>query len=259
MQFDPPKWRMTVMERTLLQDLEKLSKCLGNRWVPSAVVHVVINARKSGRPQGPMLNLARRGFVKVRLGKNPAYSRTSKKFPVGTLIGEDANRLPSGSHSRVVMHWKQGVRTFTRDHLTNDVVLAAGAPPLGPEPEETELVQSMRHAMEQTRQNRRGEEESSWGSIVVDHLLLERLHKGPIPSAVSKRLFDLHRPNLMNGLSVRGSMVANGLVELVDPSSGRTKHWRVTEAFRALVPFTSCRGTLSEARATRILKRCEPR
>jgi hypothetical protein len=250
---------MTVMERTLLQDLERLASCYGNRRVPQAIVHVVIEARKTGRPQGPMLNLRRRGFVKILLGENPAYSRTNKKIPGGTLIGEDANRLPSGSHSRVVMHWKQGVRTLTREHLTNDVVLTAGAPPLGPEPEETELIQSMRHALEQARRNRRGEEESSWGSIVVDHLLLERLHKGPIPSAVSKRLFDHHRPNLMNGLSVRGTMVANGLVELVDPSSGRTKHWRVTEAFRALVPFTSCCGTLSEVRATRILKRCERR
>ncbi len=256
MQTERAKWRMTVMERTLLQDLEALAKCFGKDWVPQPVVHAVIEARKSGRPQGPMLNLKRRGYVNIRLGENAAYSRTTKAIPGGTLNGEDANRLPAGSHSRVVMHWKQGVRTLTRDHLTNEVVPLADPVASGPPPEETDLVQSLRHTLEQNRQNRRGEQESTWGSIVVDHLLLERLNGGPISSSVSKRLYDHHRPDLVNGLSVRGTMVANGLVELVS-SSGRTKHWRVKNTFRALVPFTSCRGTLSEDRAKHILKRCK--
>lgn len=248
---------MTVMERTLLQDLEKLSKCFGKKWVPRAIVHVVIEARKSGRPQGPMLNLARRGFVKIRLGDNPTYSRTDKEIHRGTLFGEDANRLPSGCHSRVVTHWKQGVRAFNRNHLTKDVVVTADPVDRGPPPEETQVVLSMRHALEQSRRNRSGEEETTWGSIVVDHLLLERLNGGPIPSSVSKRLFDIHRPNLVNGLSVRGTMVSNGLVDQDNAREGRTRLWRVTDPFRELVGFTNCMGTLSEDRAKRILKKCK--
>ncbi len=251
MQVERARITMTAIEKTVLEDLDTLAKALRRDWIPAQLAKVVINGRKGGSAHGTLRGLARRGYVELRLKSPQAYKRTNKPLPSGALKGVAAMNLPPGAIERVIMHWNAGVHELSDEHLRRDVLLelTESKSELAPE----QIVRQMQVALGHLRHSRKGNLLSSWGAIVADHLLLERLAQGPIPSPASKRLFEIHRSNLANPASARNALVTAGVLGR-EVGKGKNSLWHVLPTAKQIIETNPVAGKLDEERARRLLR-----
>gem|GEM_PF-4892228 len=99
-----------------LNDRFEERRRLAARPIPGAILRVVTeHFKESGRPDGTLRELMRRGFLSWNRTLD-LYARTDKPLPTGALPGMPPSSLPPGAIRRLVTLWEKG-RLLTIDDV----------------------------------------------------------------------------------------------------------------------------------------------
>lgn len=237
MSVDRTLWRMTRIERTILQDLAKASQHFENGWVPAEFYHFLARERKNGNPFGMIRGLTRQGFIQQHAGRKH-YKRTSKPLPQGMLRGADGNLLPQGAIARAVQHWKDGVRQLTHQHLIKFSRRGGEDGALVGLPTGRALtLEANPHLFRARKDRRTGGMHTTWAQILRDHMVLEDHLGGWLSSAASYQIFRRHRPLASSPAACRSGMSAESYI--TSRREGKMFFWRVNDYFRGLIVRTT--------------------